>query len=628
MFQLSKGSLRKMLDGQDVSNPVLHITAIKNIQNNMDGMTRYKVTLNDGESQHNFGILATQKNTLVESGEVKVGSVIRLEEFASNILSKDPPKIVVILLNFEILGEMEMKPQTPSLNEPPVKKEAAPPQKVQDENDEPKKEMPSNAKSFFNNKEAQAFPPSKTNKPPLNSNIPTSTASNTQAGMFNGFKIGTIASLNPYQNKWSIKARVTNKSSIRTYTNAKGEGKLFNVEFMDGSGQIRATGFNQELEKFYEMLVIDSVYYVSRANLKTANRQYSKIDNDYEMTFGNDTVIELCHETENVPQVTLNVTPLQELPNINPSDLVDVIAVVKSTGDLATITTKATQKELQKRELYIIDNSNTQVTCTLWGKQAEEFDGSEHPVILFKGVRVSDFGGRSLSLTMNSTMQINPDISEAHSLRGWFDQGNHDEPVTNLSDQRGGLGSGGGAGNSNTPWKSFDTIKDDNIGMGEKPDYFQVKGTVLYAKKDNSMYQACPGENCNKKVVDQNDGTYRCEKCSKNYNEFKWRMLLQINVCDYADSNWITLFTETAENLLEVKADDLGALKSTNAAGFDEIFANAVFKEYTFKLRAKMETYNDEKRLKISGVTAESCNYLTESKRLMQSIKEFMQKTG
>lgn len=46
-----------MLDGQDVSNPVLQILALKNIQNNMDGMTRYKVTLYDGDSQHNCKIL-------------------------------------------------------------------------------------------------------------------------------------------------------------------------------------------------------------------------------------------------------------------------------------------------------------------------------------------------------------------------------------------------------------------------------------------------------------------------------------------------------------------------------------------------------------------------------------------
>ena len=105
-----------MLDGQDVVKPVLQILAIKNIQNNMDGMTRYKVTLHDGESQHNcnqcifflkfallylywikkilVGILATQKNSLVEDGSMKIGSVIRLDEFASNILSKEPPKSI------------------------------------------------------------------------------------------------------------------------------------------------------------------------------------------------------------------------------------------------------------------------------------------------------------------------------------------------------------------------------------------------------------------------------------------------------------------------------------------------------------------------------------------------------
>ena len=41
-----------MLDGQNVSDPILQIMQMKNIQNNMDGMTRYKVTLYDGEIQH------------------------------------------------------------------------------------------------------------------------------------------------------------------------------------------------------------------------------------------------------------------------------------------------------------------------------------------------------------------------------------------------------------------------------------------------------------------------------------------------------------------------------------------------------------------------------------------------
>jgi hypothetical protein len=42
-----------------------------------------------------------------------------------------------------------------------------------------------------------------------------------------------IDSLNPYQQRWTIKARVTSKSEIRTWHNARGEGKLFSIELLD-----------------------------------------------------------------------------------------------------------------------------------------------------------------------------------------------------------------------------------------------------------------------------------------------------------------------------------------------------------------------------------------------------------
>ena len=41
-----------MLDGSNVTDPILQIMQMKNIQNNMDGMTRYKVTLFDGDMTH------------------------------------------------------------------------------------------------------------------------------------------------------------------------------------------------------------------------------------------------------------------------------------------------------------------------------------------------------------------------------------------------------------------------------------------------------------------------------------------------------------------------------------------------------------------------------------------------
>ena len=77
--------------------------------------------------------------------------------------------------------------------------------------------------------------------------------------------------------RWTIKVRVTKKMDIRTWSNARGEGKLFCVHLIDESGEIKATAFNEQCDKFYDMLEENKVYYISQAQLKTANKQYSSL---------------------------------------------------------------------------------------------------------------------------------------------------------------------------------------------------------------------------------------------------------------------------------------------------------------------------------------------------------------
>jgi hypothetical protein len=42
-------------------------------------------------------------------------------------------------------------------------------------------------------------------------------------------RIVPIASLNHYQSRWTIKARVTQKGAKRAYSNARGDGKVFSA---------------------------------------------------------------------------------------------------------------------------------------------------------------------------------------------------------------------------------------------------------------------------------------------------------------------------------------------------------------------------------------------------------------
>ena len=101
-----------------------------------------------------------------------------------------------------------------------------------------------------------------------------------------------IEGLSPYTNAWTIKARVTQKTDIKTWSNQRGEGKLFSVTFMDESGEIRATGFNAVVDELYEKLQEGKVYFVSKARVNLAKKKFNNIANEYELNLEKNTEIE------------------------------------------------------------------------------------------------------------------------------------------------------------------------------------------------------------------------------------------------------------------------------------------------------------------------------------------------
>lgn len=102
-----------------------------------------------------------------------------------------------------------------------------------------------------------------------------------------------IESLSPYAHKWTIRARCTHKGDMKTWHNAKGEGKLFSVNLLDDTGEIRGTAFNDVAEKLHAVFQEGTVYYISApCRVTLAKKQFSNLPNDYELQFERDTEVE------------------------------------------------------------------------------------------------------------------------------------------------------------------------------------------------------------------------------------------------------------------------------------------------------------------------------------------------
>lgn len=123
-------------------------------------------------------------------------------------------------------------------------------------------------------------------------------------------------------------------------------------------------------------------------------------------------------------------------------------------------------------------------------------------------------------MASSSIMTVNPDITEAHVLRGWYDSAGKD--VTFKSQSGGAAGAGGGSSTfKRDEFRTLMDVKESGLGTKDDAEYFQCRATIVHIKTDGTLfYPACPS--CSKKVIDNNEG-WSCEKCGKSYEHPDYR---------------------------------------------------------------------------------------------------------
>ncbi|XP_029048687.1 replication protein A 70 kDa DNA-binding subunit [Osmia bicornis bicornis] len=590
MYSLTEGALDKIINGVDVDKPILQILGHKKLASSSSG-ERYRLLVSDGRRVNSFTMLATQLNSMISNNILTEFSICQINRYAISMVNNaGKQKRVMVILNIEV--------------------------KVPGKEVGHKIGNPTSAESESDSKPVQSVQSKLASHPPQQNDSATSKHNPPQSST-NDIQTTPIIALSPYQNRWVVRARVVSKSGIRTWSNSRGEGKLFSMDLVDESGEIRCTAFRDQCDKFYEMLEIGKVYYISRATLKTANKQFNNLKNDYEMNLTGDSEIIPCHDNEkDIPTLQFDFHPIGDIEKKEKNDMMDVLGIVKSCGDLQLLTSRTTGREMRKRDIHLVDDSNTMVCLTLWGTEAEDFDGSNNPVVAVKGARIGEFnGGKNLSTLSSTVMQVDPDIPEAHRLRGWFKTIGCNEDMKSVSRAF------GGANNTSGPLITFKEAADLELGH-RGTDMYVIKATVNMIRIENALYKSCPSEGCKKKLIDQANDMYRCEKCDKEYPNFRYRLLASLSLADWTNNQWATAFNEEAEKILGATAQELGELQENDNDAYLEKFGDATFKSFIFKIRIKLETFSDEKRLKATCAAVSPIDYKTYNNHLITQIKE------
>ncbi|KAK1387998.1 Replication protein A subunit [Heracleum sosnowskyi] len=442
-------------------------------------------------------------------------------------------------------------------------------------------------------------------------------------------RVHPLVSLNPYQGNWTIKVRLTNKGNMRNYKNARGEGCVFNVELTDEDGtQIQATMFNESAKKFYDRFQLGKAYYISKGTLRVANKQFKTVQNDYEMTLNENSVVEeAIKDGTFIPETKFNFVPIDQLgPYVNNSELVDVIGVVQSVSPTMSIRRKSNNENIPKRDITIADESKKTVVVSLWNDLAttvgqELLDiADQYPVVALKSLKVGDFQGVSLSALSRSVIVVNPETPESKKLKSWYDSEGKGSPMASVGT---GLSpsskSGGRSLYADRVSLSYIT---SNPSLGEeKPVFFSTKGYISFIKPDQSMwYRAC--KTCNKKVTEAIGSGFWCEGCQKNDDECNLRYIMVAKVADASGEALLSFFNDQAENVVGCSADELDKLKSQDGDGssYQMKLKEATWVPHLFRVSVVPQEYNNEKRQRITVKTVAPVDYAAESRFLLEEI--------
>ncbi len=270
-------------------------------------------------------MLATQLNALVSEDRISTRCVVRLDEFICNTVHDRQIAIVLQLTVVsgpaEIVGNPVAIEGKPAAGAPA----SAPPPSVLGTVGQQSYQKP--AVPIANSPVANSV--AAPGVPRYQAPSPGQQLHRAPMGNDQNQNIFPLSALNPFQNaRWTVKVRVTHKGDTKNWKNERGEGRLMSCDILDSEGsKMRVTMFNSEVDTFEPLLQVGKSYFISKAQIKVANKKFNNLGSDYEMTLDKNSIVESAPDASDIPLQSYRFVPIADLANISADKVVDVIGM-------------------------------------------------------------------------------------------------------------------------------------------------------------------------------------------------------------------------------------------------------------------------------------------------------------
>lgn len=398
--------------------------------------------------------------------------------------------------------------------------------------------------------------------------------------------------ITPFYRTWTICAWVMSKSSFRSYSTDRGQGRFFHFDVYDKCSEIRIKCFNEECDRFFNLIETNRCYFIGKGSVRfISNKNLNTIRNDYEIWLDKSSFIHPCplEIGQCQPKIRYKFVKITTIASLDRHSVIDVIGVIHSVNKTTTTFLQQNQKVVIKRDLVIVDDTKTKTILTLSHEEAENFHGKPGQIIVVKGAVVIECQGKKL-VAFGPSM-IEPELPETELLKKWYQalsEQDHQQfsSLCRLPDQ-----------------KTDETIQFTFIGNfvqkiePESLQYSNVRCKIIRINRaENHFYKSCPC--CSKKLSDDSE-QYYCIHCDFKFNKFNWRMMLNIEIADWSGSIWLVAFYDLCEILLQKSIEELVKLYQDNIRCYRKLLIQKLlYHTFNFRIKSRRELYEGEYRIR------------------------------